>query len=117
MKAAQQVPFFSALRILSNEVPERFCLFLSFTAPAALLEAAVPDFLQERMTRKYIECEQLTAAGSKRFIQDFLGFVRPDGFLVPQPFYPFSESAVDAIFEQETMLVPRRILMLSLIHI
>ena len=110
-KATLQVPFFSALRVLVNEVTERFGLILSFTAQTAVLEAAVPNFLKERMTRNYIGCEQLSAEGAKKFVRDFLGFVRPpDKASPPHAFYPFSEGAIDAIFDRETVLVPRRIL-------
>ena len=107
----QQAAFFGALRILINEVTEHFGMVLSFSQPVAVLEATIPEFLKERMTRKYIACEKLPVEGAKQFVQEFLGFVRIDGFSPPQPLYPFSESAVDAIFDHETALVPRRILM------
>ena len=57
--------FFGALRSLINEVAEHFALVLSFTAPTAMLEAAVPAGLTERMTRPYIQCQQLTADGRR----------------------------------------------------
>ena len=110
-KAAKQIAFFSALRSLINGVTEHFALVLSFTAHAAMLEAAVPEHLKERMTRPYIKCEQLEADGAKKFVKEYLGFVQEDGFSPPQPFYPFSEAAIDTIFEREATLVPRRILM------
>ena len=110
-KAAKQIAFFSALRSLINGVTEHFALILSFTAHAALLEAAVPAYLQERMTRPYLQCEQLTADEAKKFVKDYLGFVRLEGsFSPPQPFYPFSEAAINTIFDRETTLVPRKIL-------
>ncbi len=111
-RAPQQIAFFGALRSLVDEVTERFALVLSFNLPTTILEAAVPSALQERMTRPYIQCEQLTANGAKVFVKDYLEFVRPkNGFSPPQPFYPFSEQAIDTIFDRETALVPRRILM------
>ena len=109
-RATQQMSFFGALRMLINQVTERFGLVLSFTFETATLEAVVPEFLKERVTRGYIECDKLTTDGAKRFVKDFLGFRRPDGFSPPQPFYPFSESAIDGIFENESVMVPRRIL-------
>lgn len=111
-KAARQIPFFSALRSLINGVTEHFALVLSFSVHMAVLEAAVPSALKERMTRPYIHCEQLTTDGAKEFVKDYLGFVRPSNeYLPPQPYYPFSEAAINIIFERETALVPRRILM------
>ena len=111
-KATKQVPFFSSLRSLINGVTEHFALVLSFSVPTAVLEAAVPQALKERMTRPYIQCERLTSDGAKKFVKDYLGFVRPnDEYLPPQPYYPFSEAAINLIFERETALVPRRILM------
>lgn len=111
-KSPQQTAFFGALRTLINEVTENFALVLSFSLPTAVLEAAVPNFLQERMTRPYIQCEQLTTDSAKKFVKDYLSFVRPsEEFSPPQQFYPFSEAAINTIFERETTLLPRKILM------
>ena len=111
-RAANQVAFFGALRSLINEVAEHFALVLSFTAPTAVLEAAVPAGLKERMTRPYIQCHQLTAEGGKDFVREYLEYVRPvEGVAPKHPFYPFSEDAIDSIFDREAILVPRRILM------
>lgn len=109
-KAPQQIAFFNALRSLLNEVTEHFALVLSFTLPTAVLEAVVPPALQQRMTRQYIECQKLDTEEAKKFVQEYLSFVRPDNFSHSQPFYPFSESAINTIFEREPALVPRNIL-------
>ena len=109
-KAALQVSFFQALRSLINAIPEHFSLVLSFTIATAVLEAAVPAHLQQRMTRPYILCEQLQTDSAKRFIKEYLGFFRCDGFSPPQPYYPFSEAAINAILERETSLMPRKII-------
>lgn len=111
-KAPKQLAFFSALRSLINGMTEHFALVLSFSAPTALLEAAVPSALKERMTRPFIQCEPLTEDSAKQFVREYLGFVRPSpSFSPPQPFYPFSEATINTIFERETALVPRRILL------
>ena len=109
-KTALQVSFFQALRGLINAVPEHFCLVLSFTIATAVLEAIVPDHLQQRMTRPYITCEQLQTDSAKRFIKEYLSFFRCDGFSTPQPYYPFSEAAINVILERETSLIPRKII-------
>lgn len=111
-KAAAQIQFFSALRILINAVNEHFAMVLSFSAPTAVLEAAVPEYLKERMTRQYIGCEKLGPEEAQQFTQDFLRQIRIDSFSAPDnnPYYPFSEGAIEVIFERETTLVPRRIL-------
>lgn len=109
-KAPQQIAFFNALRSLLNEVTEHFALVLSFSIPTAVLEAVVPPALQQRMTRQHIECQKLDTEEAKKFVQEYLSFVRPDNFSHSQPFYPFSEAAINTIFEREPTLVPRNIL-------
>lgn len=112
-RAAAQVAFFGAVRSLINEMPEHFALVSSFTLSTAVIEAAIPPGLKERMTRPYIQCQQLTTEGAKEFVREYLEYVRPvETAAPPQPFYPFSEEAIDSIFEREAVLVPRRILML-----
>ena len=45
-------------------------------------------------------------------MREYLGYVRPEGNKgVLHAFYPFSEDAIDSIFEREATLVPRKILM------
>ena len=109
-KATKQIPFFQAIRTLINAVPEHFALVLSFSVHAAVLEAAVPEPLQQRMTRPYIECEKLQADAAKKFVAEYLSFVRKDDFTPPQPFYPFSEGAINVILDRDTILVPRKII-------
>lgn len=110
-KAAQQIAFFNALLSLLNEVTEHFALVLSFSEPTAVLEAVVPTALQQRMTRQYIECQKFDTEEAKKFVQEYLSLVRPANFSHSQPFYPFSEAAINTIFEREPTLVPRKILM------
>lgn len=110
-KAPLQIAFFNSLRSLLNEVTEHFALVLSFTLPTAVVEAVVPPYLQDRMTRQYIECQEFDTEEAKKFVQEYLSLVRPDNFSHSQPFYPFSEAAINTIFEREPTLVPRKILM------
>lgn len=108
-KHASQVQLFSALRTLINDINENFALVLSFTLQMAVLEAAVPDALKERLTRSPIECEKLDSEQAKEFVRELIE-QRRDGNQTHPPFYPFSEDAIDIIFERETTLNPRRIL-------
>ena len=117
IKTPQQHAFFNALRALINKVPEHFCLIFSFTLDAAVLERVLPGFLLERKTRAYIECENFLPASAKEFVREYLREIRPEGYtsfsppLPPQDFHPFTEEAIDFIFEHDnTALVPRRIL-------
>ena len=111
VKMPMQAAFFSSLRALINEVPEHFALILSCTEEAAALEALLPTYLQERRTRSNIECGDLSLDGAKDFVRDYLKGVRPSGYSPPQPFHPFKEEAiVDAIFERESTMIPRRII-------
>ncbi len=109
-RAPQQVQFFGAIRSLINEVTEHFALVLSFSAPMAVIESAIPDSVQRRLTRPPYECPTLESEGAKEFAKDYLGFIRREGYEPSQPFYPFSEDAMDSIFERETSLVPSKIL-------
>ena len=109
--AAVQTAFFASLRSLINALPDHFALVLSFSLPTGVLESYVPPPIWERMTRPTIEVTQLSVDEATQFVKEYLACVRPDSDYVPvHPFYPFSEGALLAIFEQETSLVPRRIL-------
>lgn len=109
--AAVQIAFFASLRSLINALPDHFALVLSFSLPTGVLESYVPPPIWERMTRPPIEVAQLSVEEATQFVKEYLECVRPDeGYVPPQPFFPFSQEAVLAIFDQETSLVPRRIL-------
>jgi len=111
LTATVQVPFFGSLRSLINALPNNFALVLSFSLPTGVLEAVVPQSLWERRTRGTIQIEQMTTLQAEQFVKEYLDHVRPAGVGdFPQPFYPFSEEAIASILEEETSLVPRRIL-------
>ena len=110
-KAEEQNKFFSGIRSIINAVPQHFGLALSFTLQAATLEAALPPYLRERLTRPMIQCEQLSNESAKVFVKEYLECMRPEGYSVSQPFYPFSEAAIDAIFARDAALFPRKILL------
>ena len=108
---AVQTAFFASLRSLVNALTEHFALVLSFSMPTGVLESYVPPPVWERMTRPTIEISQLTVDEATQFVREYLACVRPDpAYVPPQPFYPFSPDALLSIFEQETSLLPRRIL-------
>lgn len=109
--AAVQIAFFASLRSLINALPDNFALVLSFSMPTGVLESYVPPYIWERMTRPTVEIAQLSVDEATQFVEEYLACIRPDStYVAPQPFYPFSRDAVLTIFEQETSLVPRRIL-------
>lgn len=114
-KAAPMLAFYGALRALINGVNERFALVLSFSQKAPELDAILPPFMQERLTRPYIECAPLSPEEAKLFVKEYIEHQRPEGYsdknLDKNPFHPFSEESIDIIFERETALIPRRILM------
>lgn len=113
-KAAPMSAFYGALRVLINGVNERFALVLSFTHRVAELDAYIPPFMQERRTRPYIECASLSQEDAKLFIKEYLEYQRPEGYRGnpnTNPLHPFSEAAIDAILERETLLIPRKILL------
>ena len=109
--AAVQTAFFASLRSLINALPDHFALVLSFSMPTGVLESYVPPPIWERMTRPTIEIAQLSVEEATQFVEEYLACVRPDAaYVPPHPFYPFSQDALLSIFEQETALVPRRLL-------
>jgi len=108
---AKQLPFYSAIRHLVNEMTEHFALILSFTGTLALLEATIPEYIQTRFTRPPYECPPLDSEDAfKEFVRDYLESVRIEGYSPPQPYYPFAESTLDSIFEREPSFLPRKIL-------
>lgn len=111
VKPAEFFAFMSACRELINRMDENFAFILAFSAQAALLEAQIPDYLRERRTRPYIELQQLSDENAKEFAEKFLLAMRKDDFTPPQPFYPFSEDAINVLVGRENGLVPRRIIM------
>ena len=109
--AAVQIAFFASLRSLINALPEHFALVLSFSMPTGVLESYIPPYIWERMTRPIIEIAQLSVEEATQFVEEYLACIRPDNdYIPPQPFYPFAHEALLTIFEQETSLVPHRIL-------
>ena len=109
-KAPEQVQFYNALRGLVNEVTEHFAMILSISEPRSVVEAMLTDPLARRLTRPLIECGDLDADSAKVFVKEYLEHQRPKEYLPPQPFYPFSEAAIDVVFEREVTLVPNNIL-------
>lgn len=110
-KLPQQLKFYSAVRHLLNEMTEHFALILSFTGSLALVEATIPDYLQARYTRPPYECPPLGSEDAfKEFVREYLESVRIEDYSPHQPYYPFSEGAMDSIFERETSLLPRKVL-------
>ena len=104
--------YYGALRSLINGVSRHFALVTSYSLQSVVMEASLPDFFIERVTRKWVEIPPLGPEDAKEFIADYLEVRRPEGFSNENPFHPFSEAAIDAILEVETMPVPRRVLRL-----
>ena len=109
LKPLEQVAIWNGIRELLNRLPENFCLLLAFTGDAALLEATIPQGLAERTSRQNIELQSLEADQAKAFIRHHLAHFRCEDFSPPQPFYPFSEEAIDYVLETVVVMVPRKI--------
>lgn len=108
-KSAEQLAFWQSIRELFNRLPYRFALILAFSADTALLEAIIPIPVAERTSRQNIELQALDAEEAKEFLKSHLGNFRPDDYTGTQPFHPFTEDAIDYIFEQTVVLIPRKI--------
>ena len=108
-KATDVMDLWFALRELINRLPYNFALLLAFTAEAALLEAVMPLAIVERTSRQTLELPSLTIDQAKQFISNQLASFRVPGFVAPQPYYPFTEDAVEYVLEQTVLLVPRKI--------
>lgn len=109
LKPIEQLAIWNGLRELLNRVPENLCLLLAFTGDTALLEATIPQGLAERTSRQNIELQSLEIQEAKDFIQEHLASFRYENYTASQPYYPFSEEAIDFVLETATILVPRRI--------
>ena len=73
-----------------------------------LLEAVMPMAIAERTSRQNIELQALEVDEAKDFVKSQMANFRLEDFVPPQPFYPFSEDAIDYILEQIVILVPRK---------
>jgi type II secretory pathway predicted ATPase ExeA len=108
-KVTEQAELWQPLRELINRLPYNFALILSFSAEAALLEAIIPTALAERTSRMNIELPAMTVEEAKDFVRKQLEDFRPQGYVAPQPYYPFAEDAIDFVLEHIVILVPRKI--------
>ena len=109
LKPVEQMAIWNGIRELLNQLPQNFCLILAFTGDAALLEATIPQAIAERISRQNIELQALDADGAKAFVREHLSNFRREGFTVSQPYYPFTEEAIDYVLETIVVMVPRRI--------
>ena len=109
-KPTTVIAFYDALRTIVNGVTERFALVLSYTLQLAELDAVFPQFMQERLTRQHIHCASLSTEDGKLFVREYLANLRPNGFSHKNPYHPFSEEAIDVIFDREPTMIPRKIL-------
>lgn len=109
LKPAEQMAIWNGVRELLNRLPQNFCLLLAFTGDAALLEATIPQGLAERTSRQNVELQSLEVDGAKAFVREHLANFRRKDFVAPQPYYPFSEEAIDYVLETIVVMVPRKI--------
>ena len=109
LKPVEQMSIWNGIREVLNQLPENFCMLVAFSADAALLEATIPQPLADRTSRQNIEIQSLEIREAKDFIKDHLANFRREGYRASQPYYPFSEEAIDYILETVTVIVPRRI--------
>ncbi len=109
MKAVESIQLLQSFRELINQLPNYFCMIWGFSADAALIEAVLPSPILQRLTRKYVELPAMEAQEAKQFIREqLIGFRKPD-FVPPNPYYPFSEEAIDAALERIIDMTPRNI--------
>ena len=109
LKPVEQMSIWNGIREVLNRLPENFCMLVAFTGDAALLEATIPQALAERTSRQNIEIQSLEIREAKDFIREHLASFRRADYVPSQPYYPFSEDAIDYILETVTVIVPRRI--------
>lgn len=107
MKAVESGQLLQSFRELLNQLPQNFCMIWGATADAALIEAVLPASILQRLSRKYVELSDLTPALAKEFLAQHLAELRAPGFQAPQPYYPFSEAAIDLIIDRIVGLTPR----------
>ena len=102
--------FFQGIRNLINELPYNFCLLLSFSADAALVEAVLPRGILERMTRPgYVELPSLMPEYARDFIRGLFDQHRPEGFNQDNSYHPFSEESIELALERVPQITPRQL--------
>ena len=80
-KANEQIELWQSIRELTNRLPYNFCLLMAFSAPAALLEAIMPNAIIERLSRSNIDMPSLTTFEAKDFIIKQLAAFRTKDFI------------------------------------
>jgi hypothetical protein len=93
------------LRHLHDNCTTAFCMMAALTATAAEIGALFAPYVLERVKRQ-IEMEYLPPEEAKDFIRQILrrNRVKPDG---EDGYFPFEETAVDAIFGRMLEISPR----------
>lgn len=103
--------FFSATRDLINKTAGYHCaILMAFSTDSARLEAELPDFLRERLTRALIEMRQLEGDEGKHFIEEYLDAHRSSPADPGKKFEPFAEGVIDDILERHSEVVPRKLI-------
>jgi hypothetical protein len=94
-------------RHLYDGCPNAFCLVLGFTSTAAEIPLLFPEYVLSRVT-KQIELSPMTLDDGKQFVEAIMDDNRVDN-KGTKGFFPFEESAVEAIVAQLQPITPRRI--------
>jgi hypothetical protein len=96
-----------ALRHIYDSCPNNFCLVIALSAEVAELPAAFEKYILDRI-QKQIVFELLDKEDAVRFVMEVLEANRlvPDD---PDKFFPFDETAVEAIVSQLVEITPRKV--------
>lgn len=96
------------LRHLYDNCPNSFCLVLGFTATAAEVNVLFTDYVTSRVT-KTIVLQNLDTEDAKNFVKEVLDASRVESKRGKSGFYPFNESAINAILSDIVAITPRKV--------
>ena len=103
--------FFSALREFVNRTADYHCAIIcAFTQEGAVLEAQIPSFLMDRLTRPFLEMRDLSPEEAKGFVKDYLPSVLTSKVVPTSAFFPFTEETIEFFLDMEQPVVPRKLL-------
>jgi len=97
------------LRHIYDNCPSCFALVIALSAEAATLPAIFMDYILGRIQRQIL-LEPLTKDGAMEFVKEILKANRLKKDVKRSGYFPFDESAIEAIVSQLRQITPRKVI-------
>lgn len=96
------------LRHLYDACPNSFGLVCALTAELTTLTNSFTDYVLSRVTRQ-VHFDLLDREAAIAFVKAILEKSRPNGAVAPHDFFPFDETAINAVMSQLREITPRKV--------